>query len=444
MQEPELKAYQKYVDDETKRSNDMQAERISQMYPKLEELIPQEIKLFLDERYSSVDEKSKSLLGDELNIKSYAEYFSQEDEEKLNAPETSNLDKEMIFWYRCKYFKQLGIILDRSFETQEETYEYYMQQENIKKLAIPPELATEITNQKLAEYEKFQKDFVYNSKDFIENIKSFYDIPNNREAIFNRIINNIRCMTNGKDDKGFLRIIFFSVFCCDGGKLDYILLHEICHSIDSRPDDVTDYTCGFDSESQLNPYNNKKRKYEKLNEIITDIFAIEARKHLQDKGIYFLEPKQLVVEDVKDCNTSSIVKNLLTEFLDKYRSTIIRARLIGNINELFDIIGEENFEELNDVVNKVDSLSGLAYKLENNQIEDPVVIEYYKQLDRLKQIYFNMEMHQEKRFSADNLYKCPSTTQKLITKLKSMVNFSNKLDEKSSHIENPVNDEMTK
>lgn len=133
-----------------------------------------------------------------------------------------------------------------------------------------------------------------------------------------------------------------------------------------------------------------------MNETIDDIFSIQAREVLHKKGIYILEPKEHINEDVKDCNTHSIVKKCLAKFIVRYRAHIIRARILGDMQGLYDIVGEENFEELNDVVNKVDSLPGLAYELKDGMKKSPIVQEYYKQLERLERIYANMEEHELK------------------------------------------------
>lgn len=153
----------------------------------------------------------------------------------------------------------------------------------------------------------------------------------------------------------------------------------------------------------MNPYNSKYRKYERMSETIDDIFAIQAREFLHKQGIYILEPKEHIIANVEDYNTHSIVKGLLSTFVERYRAHIVRARILGDIQGLYDIVGEENFEELNDVVNKVDSLQGLAYKLKEGMKEDPIVQEYYKQIERLERIYANMQEHQLKVNQEDQL-----------------------------------------
>ena len=118
----------------------------------------------------------------------------------------------------------------------------------------------------------------------------------------------------------------------------------------------------------MNPYNKQKRKYERINENITDIFTIEARKILQNKGIYMIEDKEHTDNDAENCNTYEITKTMLKPLLNRYRRQVIKARITGDRQQLYDTIGEENFEELNDAINKVDYLlnQGLISKLNIN------------------------------------------------------------------------------
>lgn len=177
--------------------------------------------------------------------------------------------------------------------------------------------------------------------------------------------------------------------------LDYSMLHEYCHLIETYKRNGKYKGAGFDSDEEKNPYREDKRKYERLNENITDIFAIEATRILHGKGTYMLEPKELTENNTMDVNTSSITKNMLFPFLKSYKKEIIRARITGDMERLFSIIGKDNFEELNDCINRVDYLlgKGLKRSLDENGKDDKLVEEYRAQLKRLDRIYFNMKEH---------------------------------------------------
>ena len=81
-------------------------------------------------------------------------------------------------------------------------------------------------------------------------------------------------------------------------------------------------------------------------------------------------------------------------FVTEYKDNIVRARITGDMQNLFNIIGRENFESLNDCINKIDYLitEGLEKELKSGKKDSELVQEYNKQKSRLEQIYRNMEL----------------------------------------------------
>ena len=85
--------------------------------------------------------------------------------------------------------------------------------------------------------------------------------------------------------------------------------------------------------------------------------------------------------------------------VQKLRQQVIRAKVNTNPEELIMYIGEDNFEELVDTVNKVDYLlrKGVISKIDKSP-EDTMVIEYFQQVDRAKQIYINIDSYYANKF----------------------------------------------
>lgn len=406
----ELEPYKEYVEEENKRRNDIQTQKRNMIYMQIEDKLTEDIKDYLNKNYSSIDEKSRCFLGEELGEKSYLEYFSKEDENKLDDISINENDKNRIYYFRKRYFQSIGIKIDDFSLDDMEKYEYYIER-GYKKLVPTQELIEEITKLKEKAYSECKKEFICNSKDFIRNTKIFANTEENIEGIYSRVKDSIICITSGNSNKGFISILFFTIRDNCSGLLDYILLHEIGHDIEAEDMlEKNDYRSGFEFGTvnvPKNPYNENKRKYERLNETIRDMLSIEAREILHEQGIYIFEQKELI-RDAKNFNTHSICKDLLKPFLNNYRENIVDALLYGNMKDLYNRIGEENFEELNDIVNRVDYFIqkfGLVQKLENSQNESTIVVEYYKQLERLSKVYDNMERHQLKEQSSNDLLK---------------------------------------
>ena len=273
----------------------------------------------------------------------------------------------------------------------------------------------EIYNRIFGEYKEFENTLepyneyverrknkeITETEEFKEILEKIGDTEENRK-ILEYILTGRKLMTiAGKNVKR--PTIFFSRFVSElekGGMDDYTLLHEYCHAIEIHKEkestEEDSFISGFDliNENQLNPYRKDKRKYERLNETITDIFSVEATRILHSRGIYISEPQELTNEDILDCNTSIILKKLLMPFVEKYKEKIVSARITGNMQELFNIIGRDNFESLNDCINKIDYLitQGLEKDLKSGKNDSELVKEYNKQKSRIEEIYRNMEI----------------------------------------------------
>ncbi len=273
----------------------------------------------------------------------------------------------------------------------------------------------EIYNSIFREYKEFEntlepyKKYVQDRKnikfseteEFKEILEKIGDTEENRK-ILEYVLTERKLMTiAGKDFKR--PTIFFTRFVSElekGGMDDYTLLHEYCHAIEMHKEKTgveEDYfVSGLDiiDQNESNQYRNDKRKYEILNETITDIFSVEATIILHTRGIYISEPQELTNEDILACNTSIILKKLLLPFVTKYKEKIVRARITGDMQSLFNIIGIENFESLNDCVNKIDHLilEGLEKDLKSKRNDSELIKEYNRQKRRIEEIYRNMEI----------------------------------------------------
>lgn len=407
----EIEEYREYYINETLRANNILHEHRNKLLEKTYSFLPNETKRILDSKDLSIDDKSMELFGYNIGCKSYIEYFSKKYEDILNDPNASENDKETIYNYRCKYFEMLGIVsgkTDEDFETNKEFYNYCMQQEYVSEVIPSNDLIDNISKCRIEEYERYQMEFICNSEDFVRNSNRF---PDAKEAIYYNMRNQEICVSEYNTDEGIKRMIFITVRMGEEKFLNNYLLHEICHYIE-----CTDTLSGFDiindKKSPKNPYNSKLRLYTKLNETITNIFDTEARQFLQKRNIYPIEPKKYACLGNTDMSTTSRLKGLVSRFLSTYRKQIIKSRLTGNMEEMYNYIGQENFEALNDVINKVSSLEdlGLNSKLRNNQVDDTIVLEYNKQLERLEEIYANMETYHSK----DNISNDDEANQALL------------------------------
>ena len=187
--------------------------------------------------------------------------------------------------------------------------------------------------------------------------------------------------------------MFYTIRSYDGGSLCHSFMHECGHIIDKSPSgSAFESHDDINNSSIMNPYDSNFRKYEKFNETVNDIFTMEAIELLHHQEIYLIEPQEFTLQDISNCNTALITKNILQPLLSKFRTQVIRAKINANRDELTRYIGENNFEELVDVVNKVDYLSrnGVIAKI-NTSPDDEMVKEYFEQVNRAEKIYHNID-----------------------------------------------------
>ena len=229
----------------------------------------------------------------------------------------------------------------------------------------------------------------------VYNFEVFSD-DDSLEYIYERIRNKSVCIDGLSvinDDNLPMSLMFYTIRTFSCGSLFHVFMHECGHIIDLNSErtgfeSFNDYTYN----SINNPYDECFRKYEKFNEALNDIFTIEAVELLHNQGIYLIEPQEFTLLDTSEINTASLTKNLLQPLLAKFRKQVISAKIKADRSELIRYIGNDNFEELVDVVNKVDYLSrnGLTSKLDTSP-EDEMVKEYFEQVERAKRIYRNID-----------------------------------------------------
>ncbi len=361
---------------------------------------------FLEKSYSELPFKIKflmyknhqtmqSFLGsiDVLEEQSNIEFFSSSYDKVLEDPNENENTKESIKNFRMRYFSSLGAPIN----PYADCYEDVIKKRKIKKLIPSKEIIEKIINLRKNMLNEAKKEYYYTQYD-LEKYLSY--IGNDR---FNSICNNRLCIASSVNFNytKFDSTLYFTVRYGEYGILDYVLLHELCHVIETgifNNSLITGFAIGSSKNgTENNPYDNKYTIYERLNENITDIFAIDALGILRNKGIYMLEDENTIkgIDEIKNSNTSQITKNLLRPFVQKYREQIIRARITGNNTKLLDIIGKENFEELNDAINKLDYLIYLEgiYSIEfiNEKSSNVNIVECYNQLQRVEKIYTNMD-----------------------------------------------------
>jgi len=397
----QMASYKEFVDGEKSRFMKLFNEIKYGAFKILYENLPEEMVERLD-KIPTIEERCKAIFVGDIDRKAYIEYFSEEDSLRLEDDKISQAQNMKIYYYRLKYLKSMGA--DIGYIDMSNCYNMYrelIQRDDIQSLIPSQEQIEELSMLRNSVLETVQMEFFSNSSIIYNGKRCLVRDIAIDEIFYKNFISKSVCVAKGVENGKTFPRMFFTVRAGNEGYLDFTYLHELCHLIESSITIDEFWKTGFETlyddveKNEMNPYNPQKRKYEIFNETLADIFALEAREILHRKGIYILEPKEHIGNDASNCNTSSITKKMLIPLLNKYRKYVVRARMSADISKLTDVIGLENFEELNDIINKVDYLvkHGLEQKLRNGENEDSIVAAYCVQLERLGNVYSSMELY---------------------------------------------------
>ena len=396
--EEKLLPYKKFIESENKRKDEILKRKKNLLFLDIYSKLPTSVINAISS--GNLEEESNTILGiDDISSTSIIESFSSEKMNKLKSKDVSLFDKFLIIISQVNYLKNIGVdmtnkeMLKCDSEEDVDNYLTFLKQDNVKKYIPTDDLISYIPLARENMYEEALKGYCMTRKDFKDLATTFGDNKNNLEFIYNQIKRKRVCITgNGATtiDNEFVSIMFYTIRTNDAGSLLFNFMHECGHVIDQNPNGIAFEL--RDDFNTTNPYDNAYRKYEKFNEALNDIFTLEAVELLHRHRIYLIEPQELTSLDASNFNTALITKNLLQPLVSKFREQVIKAKVKADRNELIRYIGEDNFEELVDAVNKVDYLSrnGVVRKLNTSQ-DDSMVKEYYEQVERVKKIYINID-----------------------------------------------------
>ena len=401
--EQQLHPYEQFVESETKRKEEIIERKKESLFLDIYLKLPTVIINAISDK--TLEEKMNIIFGYlDISFVTTIESFSSEKMKKLESKDVSLTDKSFIICLQAKFLMRLGLDVMNKFlsyrfclnEEDIDNYLTFLNQPNIKQYIPSDDLINYITSARESKYEEALREYFMTREDFI-NAKEIFSINDESglNFIYEIIKKKMTCVTVGgaiKDDNEFISVMYYAIINGSAGSLSYSFMHECGHIIDQ----VSPNGTGFEDFRKIdnNPYDNSFRKYEKFNEAINDIFTIEAVELLQKQGIYLIEPLEFTLSDVSNHNTALITKNLLKPLLLKFRQQVIRAKVKADHNELIKYIGKDNFEELVDVVNKVDYLSrnGVVPKIDTSP-DDEMVKEYFEQVKRVKRIYSNIDYY---------------------------------------------------
>jgi hypothetical protein len=312
--------------------------------------------LMLNKKYLSEDDinllkKDKPLCylnsGDvlykyNLGNKALIDSFSTDSNKILEDIKTPTEVVEEIKKNRIIYWKICGIDLGDMYDDYINSVDIHLYIPNSKEVDAIIKSREKYLKQFIEEYY-----FQTNMKNVLDKVNESSN-ENSKSLDIESLENNIICVVpNVKDNVLKPQLFFTTTFMKN--YLDVMMMHELCHiielDIESLNNNKIIYKSGFDTHIDD---SDETRKFELINEVITQMIADEATKKLHDNGVYIFEDKDIAKVSGGTSYESGNV--ILINFYEKYKKTILKSRIEGNIGILYDEVGKENFEHLNELL----------------------------------------------------------------------------------------------
>lgn len=357
----------------------------------------------------------RRLLGSSIQSESILESFYEEQEDILNNEETSTFIKNNIIENRIKYFNNIGINLGNN-------YNLYLENEDVKSNWPTKERLEKFRETKNKLINNFMKEYYLNTVSH-KRLRQVVDSKNllNKDdgldqTMYNSSLGKTCVATNLKEIDGKLEAAPLVMISFGGfdGALDHDIIHELNHlyelSLESVINNKAVYLCGWDIceddiVGEVNDYiditkEEPKRSYELFNEIINEVIAQEIEEKMHEKGIHILDSSRN--SKVKGNTSYEASFFIIKDFYKEFRDEIIKSRCNGNIKEILDVVGEKNFNDLNDLFDiYFENLSGLKKMqllddIKNNRTTN-LTIKYYEIVDKSKEIMERMREESKKK-----------------------------------------------
>lgn len=351
----------------------------------------------------------------------YIEYFSTEQEEKLNNPDVDDWTKNSIKRQRINYFNGIGIDLGDNYEdylNNPECQKNWPNDQTIKRIVESrTKYQNKFNNELFASVGEFKqiRDEI-DSLGLLDKNDSFNATLLTESSTF--INPNIRYTDQGIDVFSLFVINFDSI---DSDTMDHHIVHELNHlyelvltEIRSKEYemlvgwDISTGTIDDERVKEVETINivKKKRNYELFNEIINELIAQDICEMMHNDNVHvFDEPNNSRYKYTTSYEDYAVI---VRDFFKEFKEQIIASRKNGNIQAIFDTVGEENFEELNLLIKyfyenfsgfKIYSLRGALKKNEDNEMTRI----YYEIIEKRDQILENMRNYSNEKKTSHTL-----------------------------------------
>ncbi len=310
-----------------------------------------------------LSKRIKTIFGYGVNGIHPFDAFTDEMDQELESEKTTSWRKNHIRKKRIEYFRDLGIDVSDDYESlldNEEVKKEWPTKEQIKKF-------TESRDRLLNAYNNEYYSSLPAYREMREEVDNMHLLDNTHPV--NPTLytcNSAPAMVSPnivKTDNGYETFSIVLVKCAEGlEEIDHYIVHEMNHQFElnmkANDDNTYEGVCGWDvmegefnqeTEEELDTLNERtdRRKYELMSEIVNELIAQDISESMIKNDRYIFNTKG----HAKYKNTTSYENTfyIIRDFYEEYKKDIIESRSNGNIKHIFDVVGKENFDALNEL-----------------------------------------------------------------------------------------------
>ena len=191
--------------------------------------------------------------------------------------------------------------------------------------------------------------------------------------------------------------------------LDVKIIHELNHVFELCLQEVDSskalFTCGWDIihcevKEIEEEKDDKRRDYELFNEIVNEMIAQEITTLMHQEGVYIFNTPSNV--EVRGGTAYEVMWGLIRDFFEEFKPEILASRRTRDMQILFEKVGEENFNALNNLIVEFNEKfpENVFHRMMNdkiNNIDSPLVREYQEMISRSKKILEKMRSNSKRK-----------------------------------------------
>ena len=294
---------------------------------------------------SSLDSYLFSIYGTIINGTCPLDFFSKESNEKLNNPNTPEWEKELIQNKRKQYWDEIGEVINPTEEEivkLQESRKYFTNQKNIDIF------------ESLSSSKKIRKKII--DLQLLDKNDSF-----DAELLYTKYATAI-CPNIRRTDDGYELYTLLTVNANSPGLTDHNVIHELNHilelSLKSANDEGFTYYSGWEyfktpltmtKTKNINTLedDDSVRGYELFNEIINELITQDIYNLMIQDEVSVIDTKEN--RETKSLSNYDRMIFIARDFFQEFKDKILESRKNGQIEIIWDEVGKENFDALNEL-----------------------------------------------------------------------------------------------